>query len=126
MTKLPEPIDGSIIFEDESLYVCLANYPKTAGHCVVVWKDGISDIHLLKRGDYEHLMDVVDQTRNALMSALNIEKVYLMYIDEIKHVHWHLIPRYDEKGFDILRHDPQELSDTSLTDTIKRHWRILK
>ena len=126
MTKLPKPIDGSIIFEDKSLYVCLANYPITKGHCVVVWKNDISDIHLLKRGDYEHLMDVVDQTRNALIAALRVNKVYLMYMDEIMHVHWHLIPRYDEQGFNVLKHNPDELSDISIADVIKKHWRVLK
>ena len=69
MTKLPKPIEGSIIFEDDYLYVCLANFPITAGHCVVVWKEDITDIHLLSRIDYDHLMEIVDQTRNALINA---------------------------------------------------------
>lgn len=119
---LPNPIEGSIIFEDEYLYVCLANFPITDGHCVVVWKDNIPDIHLLKREEYEYLMDIVNRTRNALIKTLGVEKVYLMYMDEIKHVHWHLIPRYDQEGFCILKHNPKQLTNVSLAKIIKNHW----
>lgn len=125
MNLLPNPIEGSIIFEDKYLYACLANFPITNGHCVVIWKDDVPDIHLLKRSEYEHLMNIVDQTRNALMKTLGVEKVYLMYMDEIRHVHWHLIPRYDEEGYNVLKHSPKSLSDVSLAKDIIKHWQNL-
>lgn len=125
MSVLPDPLPGAIIYQDDLLYVCLANYPLSRGHCVVVWKDDVADLHLLHRDDYEHLMDVVDQTRNALIEALGVEKVYLMYLDEANHVHWHLVPRYDEKGFNVLQHKPNKLTDTSLADTLKQKWHEL-
>lgn len=125
MNKLPKPLDGAIIFEDEFLYVCLANFPIANGHCVVVWKEDIADVHLLSRNHYEYLMDIVDQTRNALIATLDIEKVYLIYMDEIKHVHWHLIPRYNEQGFNVLNHESSELTDTSLAEQISRNWQPL-
>ena len=31
-----------------------------------------------------------------------MKKVYLIYMDETQHVHWHLIPRYNEKGYDVI------------------------
>jgi len=125
MNTLPNPIEGSIIYEDNHLYVCLANFPITNGHCVVVWKEDVTDIHLLKRVEYEHLMDAVDQARNAILSTLGLEKVYLLYMDEIDHVHWHLVPRYDEEGFNILTHNPKPLSDVSLASYIKKQWKRL-
>lgn len=126
MSKLPKPIDGAIIFENEFLYVCLANYPIANGHSVVVWKENIADVHLLSRVDYEHLMDVVDQTRNALIQTLDIEKVYLIYMDEIKHVHWHLVPRYNEQGFNVLNHESSLLTDISIVKNIQQNWQPLK
>lgn len=119
---LPTPIEGSIIYEDDKLYVCLANYPITNGHSVVIWKDNVPDIHLLDKTDYEYLMDIVDHTRNAMIKTLNLEKIYLMYMDEIKHVHWHLIPRYDEQGYNIFKHEPKILTDISLAAIIKSNW----
>ena len=40
-------------------------------------------------------------------------------MDEAKHVHWHLIPRYNIKGYDILKHKPNKLKDFSLAEKIK-------
>lgn len=125
MSTLPTPIDGSIIYEDKNLYVCLANFPLAVGHTVVVWKENVPDLHQLERHEYESLMDVVDQARNALMSALSLEKVYLMYMDEINHVHWHLVPRYKEVGFSALTHEAVPLEDSSLASVIKRSWQEL-
>ena len=39
----------------------------------------------------------VDEVRNAMLQALKLKKVYLIYMDEINQVHQHLIPRYNEK-----------------------------
>lgn len=125
MSKLPTPIDGAIYYENDFLYVCLANSPITNGHSVVVWKEDTPDIHLLQRHEYEHLMDIVDQARNALLKTLAIDKVYLMYMDEIRQVHWHLIPRYEEQGFNILKHEPSTLIDTKLTTELKNNWKDL-
>lgn len=125
MSTLPTPLEGAMIYEDKNLYVCLANFPLTTGHTVVVWKENVADLHLLKRHQYESLMDAVDQARNALMSALSLEKVYLMYMDEINHVHWHLVPRYNELGVNALTHNPTPLLDTSLADIIKQSWHNL-
>lgn len=124
-TKLPKPYNQAIIYEDSKLYACLANYFIVRGHSVVVWKKSVSDLHLLSKKDYEYLMDKVDEVRNALLKTLKIKKVYLIYMNEAKQVHWHLVPRYNEKGFDVLRHKPVKLIDFSLTDKIKSNL-ILK
>ena len=118
---LPEPFEEAIIDEDEKLYSCLANFPRAKGHCVVVWKKEVEDLHLLSREDYDHLMEKVDDLRTAMIQALDVEKVYLVYMDEANHVHWHLIPRYDEKGYNLLEHEPSKLEDFSSADKIKKH-----
>lgn len=115
---LPQPSKEAIIFEDEKLYVVLASYPIAKGHTVVVWKEDVDDLHLLKEEEYDYLMDMVDAARNALLKALGIEKVYLIYMDEAKHVHWHLVPRYNEKGYNVFSHEPVELKDFSLAKKI--------
>lgn len=119
MGDLPEPQDGAMIYEDDRLYACLASYPKARGHTVVVWKEDVEDLHLLSREEYEHLMDRVDEVRDALIDALGVEKVYLVYMDEARHVHWHLIPRYEEKGVEVLEAEPDRLEDFSLAGNIE-------
>ena len=101
----------SIIWQDEDVYICLASFPITRGHTIVVWKKRLDDIHLLERKDFLHLMDLVEKTRNLLLNNYLVEKVYLLYLDEIKHVHWHLVPRYEESGFNFLKEDPEKITN---------------
>ena len=123
---LPKPPEDSIIHRDRTLTVCLASYPIVTGHTVVVWNKPVRDLHLLSRRQYERLMDVVDDVRDALIKALKVRKVYLLYMDEANHVHWHLIPRYDVKGFTLLAHKPSRLRDFSLAKKVRAKLKIRK
>ncbi len=120
-SKFPKPLPKAIIYKDQFLYVCLATYPITKGHVVIVWKEKISDLRQLAERDYDFLMDTVNAVRNAILRTLKIRKVYLIYMDEARHVHWHLVPCYNEKGYDVFLHKPVKISDFSLAPKIKRH-----
>ena len=120
-SKLPKPPPAAIIYQNHLLYACLATYPITRGHVVVVWKEEITDLHRLAERDYDYLMDTVNSLRDAMLKALHIEKVYLIYMDEARHVHWHLVPRYNEKGFDVFLHKPTKTTDFTLAHKIIRH-----
>lgn len=111
MTKLPIPPRESIVYEDKHVYVCLALYPLAVGHTIVVWKNDIHDLRDLSCKQYEHLMHVVDLVREALLKVFKVKKVYLVYMDELEHVHWHLVPRYDQRGFDVFAHRPKKAKD---------------
>ena len=123
METFPIPRADSIIFEDERLYVCLAEYPLTRGHTIVVWKRPTTDLHLLDRAEYGYLMEIVDTTRNALLEVLHLEKVYLLYMDEVKQVHWHVVPRYNEQGINALAHTPERTTDFSLGPSLRAAFR---
>lgn len=123
---LPKPPEDSIIHRDRTLTVCLASHPIVAGHTVVVWNKPVRDLHLLSRPQYERLMDAVDDVRDALIKTLKVRKVYLLYMDEANHVHWHLIPRYDVKGFTLLAHKPARLRDFSLAKKVRAKLIIRK
>lgn len=119
LSSLPEPPKESIIYENEWLYVCLALFPITKGHMVVVWKNDVKDIHDLTDDEYDYLMEITDVARDALLQVLGVEKVYLIYMDEAKQVHWHLVPRYNELGFDVFKHEPEQISDFSLAPALR-------
>lgn len=121
MGKLTKPPKESIIYEDQKLYVCLAKHPITKGHTVVVFKKEVADLKLLPDRDYDYLMDTVFAVRNTLLKTLKIKKVYLIYMDETNHVHWHLVPRYKERGFDLFQYKPKMLKDFSLARKIKKN-----
>lgn len=119
----PEPAPGSIIFRDDKITACLASFPLSKGHTIVAWNAPVRDLHLLSRREYERLMRAVEDVRDALMAALKVKKVYLLYMDEAEHVHWHLIPRYGAKGFTLLAHEPKALKDVSLAAKVKAKLR---
>jgi diadenosine tetraphosphate (Ap4A) HIT family hydrolase len=121
MNNLPKPNKKSVIFEDENVYVCLAKNFITEGHCVVVSKKYFFDLNQMPDIYYDYLMDVVFAVRNALIKTLKVKKVYLVYMDEAEEVHWHLIPRYKEKGFDVFNHKAGILKDFSLAEKIKKN-----
>ena len=123
-SKLPKPSPKAMIYEDQFLYVCLAAYPIARGHVVIVWKAEVPDLCRLPERDYEFLMDTVNTVRNTMMQVLRIKKVYLIYMDEARHVHWHLVPRYDEKGYNVFLHKPAKISDFSLAPRIKRQLKF--
>ncbi|MFA5933086.1 MAG: HIT family protein [Microgenomates group bacterium] len=114
MDNLTTPNSDAVFYEDDKVYACLASFPIAKGHSIVVWKKPVTDLHLLSREDYEYLMNIVDKTRDALMKVMKVDKVYLMYMDEIKHVHWHLIPRHNLIGFNLLKHKPKKLNSFNL------------
>ena len=118
---LPKPDEGAVFYEDKKLYATLASYPIARGHTVIVWKKNVGDLHLLKRNDYEYLMDKVDVARDAMLKTLKIKKVYLIYMDEVKQVHWHLVPRYDKTGINALEEKPKRLKDVSLARKLERN-----
>lgn len=123
--KFPKPLKGSVFYDNEKLYACLATHSITRGHSIVVWKKNVRDLHLLSNKDYDYLMDAVNFVRDAMLKTLKVSKVYLIYMDELKHVHWHLIPRYNKKGYDALSHKPKLLKNISLAKKIKNNL-ILK
>lgn len=120
MDPLQQPIPEAMLYEDKKLYVCLASFPITKGHTIVVWKNPVPDLNMLERKDYEYLMNAVDAMRGVLLKALHVEKVYLLYMDETMHVHWHLVPRFNEEGFNVFTHEPKEIHDFSLAESVKR------
>ena len=119
--SLPKPPKESIVYRDRWLTVCLASFPIVKGHTIVVWNAPVRDLHLLTRANYERLMDAVEDVRDALMAAFKVKKAYLLYMDEANHVHWHVIPRYDVKGFTLLKHKPVRLRDFSLVEVVKKN-----
>ena len=117
----PKPLKKSMIYEDKKLYACLATQPLTKGHVVVAWKKPVRDLHLLSKRNYEYLMDKVDEVRDTMLKTLGIKKVYLLYLDEANHVHWHLIPRYSKKGFNMLVEKPKKLKSFKLVEEFKKN-----
>lgn len=121
---LVKPNKNAIIYEDKKVYSCLANFPIVKGHVVVVWKKRARDLHLLNKKEYEYLMKIVNEIRNAMLKTLKIKKIYLIYADEVEQVHWHLVPGYSHRGFNIFLNKPKKLKNFKLDDEIRKNLKI--
>ena len=117
---LPIPPQKAIIYEDKKVYVCFASYPIGEGHTIVVWKKHVPDLHYLSDEEYDYLMRMVDITRDALLKVYKLKKVYLLYMDELKQVHWHLVPRFNEKGMNVFNHKPKKALSFPKTAIVKK------
>ena len=117
MGKLPPPKEGSVFYEDDKVYACLAFCPVVEGQTIVAWKrEHAKDISLLSQEDYRYLMDKVNMVRRALTRYYQAPKVYLAYLDETCDVHWHLFPRRKDasvKGFELMCQSAGKLEDLS-------------
>lgn len=122
---LPKPFENAIIYKDNNLYACLANNPIVPGHVVVVWNKEVSDLNSLNKKDYDYLMDKVSDIRRAMIKTLKVKKVYLLYMDEVCHVHWHLVPRYNKMGIENLSSKPGKIKDFTLDDKIRKNLIII-
>ena len=120
MNCFPPTTSGAIFFNDKKVYAARAEGAIATGHVAGDWKKHVSDLGRLNAKDYDYLMRVVDRVRNAMKRALGVEKVYLLYMDETKHVHWHLVPRYNEEGFDVFHHKPKKLKSTVLARKLEK------
>ena len=122
MPVFTEPLEGTIFYEDDKIYVCLAFEPKTTGHTMVVWKKDVSDMNDLSREDNLHLWSVVYTVRGALMAVYSARKVYIAYLDESNHVHVRLYPRRDddEIGWGLMHRPSYILADTDFEGDIKK------
>jgi diadenosine tetraphosphate (Ap4A) HIT family hydrolase len=116
---LPPPPPDSVFYDDQWLYACLAFEPLTKGHVIVAWKHLAPDIKVLTDDEYDYLMEVVDVARDALLAVLGVEKVYLIYMDETQQVHWHLVPRYNEQGANVLLREPKRTTDFSFAPLLR-------
>ena len=115
----PSPVTGSVFYDDEVLYACLAFHPWADGHVIIALKEHFTDLNDLPELLYIHLMKCVFKVRKAMLKVYETDLVYLHCMNEAKHVHIHLIPRKPggPTGFDLLISQMREPSD--LTDFSK-------
>jgi len=117
--KFPKPKRGSVFYNDRKIRVCLATDKNhVEGRTIIEWKKDVEDLNKLSLDDYQYLMKIIFVVRKALLEAYKTDKVYLAYIDEGKHVHWHLFPRKkcscSIKGFLLMAQEKEDLSKRDL------------
>lgn len=110
----PSRRGSQAIFEDDVLLVILDDSPRATGHVLVILKEHQPDITSVSPEAAAAMGRVLPRIAAAIKDALGAEAIYAASVgEEVKHFHWHLIPRYkkDGKGFIHFMSTRGKLSD---------------
>lgn len=91
------PLPAQCLFEDERLYVILADEPGFPGFCRVIWKAHVKEMSALAPQDATYLMQWVLRTERTLIDVMQPDKINLASLGNVvPHLHWHVIPRFND------------------------------
>ncbi len=99
---IAKEIPSSIIYEDEKVIAFLDISQATRGHTLVVPKEHFANIYSIDEETLSHLIKVVQKLSVKLKSKLDANGINVLNNNElsagqtIEHLHFHIIPRYDE------------------------------
>lgn len=95
-----KPDEGLLIWRGDDCRVILVNDPDLPGFCRVIWNQHVSEMTDLSYGEREHFMTLVFAVEEAIRHVMHPDKVNLASLGNmVPHLHWHVIPRYQDDAF---------------------------
>jgi diadenosine tetraphosphate (Ap4A) HIT family hydrolase len=94
------PEEGELIWRGDDCRVILVNDPDLPGFCRVIWNQHIGEMSELTVGERDVLMSLVFAVEEAIRHVMQPAKINLASLgNQVPHLHWHIIPRYQEDTF---------------------------
>jgi diadenosine tetraphosphate (Ap4A) HIT family hydrolase len=101
------------VFEDEHVIgqVCLGHKPRNHGHVLVIPKKHVRDIYELPEELNAPLMSALRLLSRAVKKAFAAEGIHVRQNNgpaagqDVFHLHFHVIPRYQGDGFDTQKYE---------------------
>ena len=94
-------IPGKKIFEDDTVMVIMDVNPVSNGHCLVIPKVHYQDLYDIDIKTLNHILSIARDVSKILMEKLSCDGITLIQnngsVQEVKHFHLHLIPKYEGK-----------------------------
>jgi len=98
-------IPSNTIYEDDVVKVFLDINPNTNGHCLVIPKKHVVTINEVDDDLMTHILKVIKDIHKLYKEKLNIEGLTIAQNNdlgqEVKHLHFHLIPRYSDDNWSM-------------------------
>ena len=89
------------IYEDELIVALLDANPVFPGHTLIIPKKHTLDINSIDEEILCHIMKKAKDIANVIVSALEADGFTLIqnngFVQEVKHYHLHIIPKYKKK-----------------------------
>ena len=101
-------IPSNTIYEDDSFRVILDNGPATKGHALVLPKDHYADLFETPEDTAAEAIKVAKKVAEKIKAKLNCDGLNIVQNNgeaagqTVKHLHIHVIPRYNNDGQHIL------------------------
>ena len=117
-------LDGEIpcheVYQDEHVLAFLDIYPLSRGHLLVIPKERRAQLHELSEDSAAALGRVLPRLARAVLAATGATAYNVLQNNgasahqAVMHVHFHIIPRVDDRGLEIGWHprpveDPEQL-----------------
>lgn len=96
------------------------------GRCIVALNDHVSELFLLNSDNIKLFTEDLAKAAKAIHSAFNPGKInYAAYGDKVTHLHFHLVPKYENgpkwgEVFEMMPADKIYLKDTEYQAVIEK------
>jgi diadenosine tetraphosphate (Ap4A) HIT family hydrolase len=91
---------GTPIWRGDDCRVVLVDDPDLPGFCRVIWNRHVSEMSQLSHGERDLLMHLVFAVEGAVRSVMRPSKINLAALgNQVPHIHWHVIPRFEDDAF---------------------------
>lgn len=102
-------IPANIVYEDNYVIAILDIMPVTKGHTLVIPKKEFKDIFEIDLEYMNHISNAILKISKALKKAYNLKGLNIINNNgeisgqSVSHIHFHLIPRYNQNDIEILK-----------------------
>ena len=114
-------IPSYTLYEDEIVKVFLDINPERPGHTLIIPKNHYIDINDIPIETLNHILLISKKLTTLLKKKLNYDGLRIIQnngvLEEVKHYHLHLIPRYTDDEIKLVSN--KDLIE-SIEDTIKK------
>lgn len=94
-------IPGKKVFEDDTVMVIMDVNPVSNGHCLIIPKVHYQNLYDIDIKTLNHILKIARDVSKILMERLSCDGITLVQnngsVQEVKHFHLHLIPKYEGK-----------------------------
>ncbi len=95
-----KPEEGQLVWRGDDCRVVLVNDPDLPGFCRVIWNHHVGEMTDLTYGERDHIMALVFVVEEVVRHVMCPDKVNIAALGNmVPHIHWHVIPRYQDDTF---------------------------
>ncbi len=120
---------NTVLFEDDTIIVFMAEFPSSNGHCIITPKLHYSSLRAIDENILLQMMRASQRLVQVLSLSVDNDWIQLILNDDFRisqqvHLHMHVIPRQVNDGMD-LNVQPARANNESLTtlaNELKQTW----